>query len=193
MDSKQAILEAATQLICEKGEQLSAITVRDICRRAGVGLGLVNYYFGSKDTLIDLCVEKIINGIVANFAVIREKTDAMPPLEKLLFLGDMTFTFLFEHEAVSRISVLSDLTHPREDDNTHRTFAAYLPLVAACRPEWSDKKIRETTFYLITLMQQSFLRHRQIGPLLGIDFSDAAQRSAYHKKIVAQLLEEDAT
>lgn len=192
MDSKQAILEAATQLISEKGEQLSGITVRDICRRAGVGLGLVNYYFGSKDALIDQCVERIINGIVAKFADIREKTDTLPPMEKLLFLGDMTFTFLFEHEAVSRISVLSDLAHPKEDDNTHRTFTAYLPLVAACRPAWSEKKVQEKTFYLITLMQQSFLRHRQISTLMDIDFSDSAQRSAYHKKIVEQILGEEA-
>ena len=191
MESKQAILEAAAQLIYEKGDQISTITVRDICKRAGVGLGLVNYYFGSKDALIDQCVERIINGIVANFAEIRERTNTMPPLEKLLFLGDMTFTFLFEHEAVSRISVLSDLAHPKQDDNTHRTFSAYLPLVAACRPAWSEQKVRETTFYLITLMQQSFLRHRQISTMLGVDFSDPAQRSAYHKKIVEQLLEED--
>ena len=191
MDSKQAILEAATQLIYERGEQLSTITVRDICKRAGVGLGLINYHFGSKDALMDQCVEKIINGIVASFGEIREKIDTMAPMEKLLFLGDMTFTFLFEHEAVSRISVLSDLTHPKLDDNTHRTFAAYLPLVAACRPDWSEQKVKEKTFYLITLMQQSFLRHRQIGIMLGVDFGDPAQRSAYHKKILEQLLEED--
>lgn len=190
MDSKQAILEAATELIYEKGEQISSITVRDICKRAGVGLGLLNYHFGTKDVLIDLCVEKIINGIIAKFTEIQKESQSLDPMDKLLFLGNMTFSFLFEHEAISRISILSDLAHPQTDDNTHRTFDAYVPLVAACRPKWSEKKIKEKTFYLITLMQQSFLRYRQISVLLNIDFSNPEQRRAYHKKIVQELLEE---
>jgi hypothetical protein len=48
----------------------------------------------------------------------------------------MTLDFLFEHSAVSRISVLRDMQTPKANDNTHRTYAAYLPLVAACRPDW---------------------------------------------------------
>ena len=75
MDNKEAIIQATIKLIEEKGEHLEEVTVREICKRAGVGLGLVNYHFGNKDNLIELCVERIINGIVENFQSIREKTE----------------------------------------------------------------------------------------------------------------------
>ena len=53
MDNKEAIIQATIKLIEEKGEHLDEVTVREICKRAGVGLGLVNYHFGNKDQLIE--------------------------------------------------------------------------------------------------------------------------------------------
>ena len=146
MDNKEAIIQATIKLIEEKGEHLEEVTVREICKRAGVGLGLVNYHFGNKDNLIELCVERIINGIVENFQSIREKTKDLPPFEKLEYLGNMTLDFLFEHYAVSKISVLTDMKNPKPNDNTHRTYAAYLPLVAACRPDWDESTVKERLF-----------------------------------------------
>ena len=62
MDNKEAIIQATIKLIEEKGEHLEEVTVREICKRAGVGLGLVNYHFGNKDKLIEQCIERMING-----------------------------------------------------------------------------------------------------------------------------------
>ncbi|MBD5463780.1 MAG: DUF4368 domain-containing protein [Lachnospiraceae bacterium] len=138
MDNKEIIIQATIELIHEKGEKMNEITVRDICKRANVGLGLVNYHFDNKEKLIKLCVEQMVNGIVDNFRSIREKTEGLSPFEKMEYLGNMTLTFLFEHYAVSKTSILTDMNMPKEDDNTYRTFRAYLPLVAACRPDWDD-------------------------------------------------------
>lgn len=189
MDSKEAIVQAAIALIQEKGEQMDEITVREICKRADVGLGLVNYHFGSKDNLIEICVERIVNGIVDVFGTIREKTRDMAPFEKLEFLGNMTLAFLFDHDAVSRISMLTDLRAPKEDDNTHRTYRAYLPLVAACRPDWDETTVKRKTFCLIAAMQESFLRHREILREQGIDLTNKEERGAFHAQILHDILE----
>ena len=171
MDNKEAIIQATIALLRENGENLEAITVREICKSADVGLGLVNYHFGNKDNLIELCVERIINGIVENFQSIREKTKDLPPFEKLEYLGNMTLDFLFEHYAVSKISVLTDMKNPKPNDNTHRTYAAYLPLVAACRPDWDESTVKRKTFCLISVMQQTFLRYETTSTILDIDLS----------------------
>ncbi len=189
MDNKETIIQATIELINEKGEQMTDITVREICKRANVGLGLVNYHFGNKDKLIELCVERIVNGIVALFGSIREKTEALTAFEKLDYLGNMTLTFLFEHYAVSKISILSDMRAPKEDDNTHRTYLAYLPLVSACRPDWNRETLERKTFYLITVMQQSFLRHKVIQQLYGIDLTLPEERKAFHETILHDILE----
>ena len=167
MDNKEAIIQATIKLIEEKGEHLEEVTVREICKRAGVGLGLVNYYFGNKDKLIEQCIERMINGTVEDFQNIREKTDGLTPFEKLEYLGNMTLDFLFEHYVVSKISVLTDMQCPKENDNTYRTYAAYL----------------------ITVMQQMFLRYEIISQTLGIDLRQKEKRKDFHTKVLHDILE----
>lgn len=189
MDNKEIIIQATIALIEEKGEDLATITIREIAKKAGVGLGLVNYHFENKDKLIELCVARIINGIVEQFQSIREKTEGLTPFEKLEYLGNMTFDFLFEHYAVSRISVLTDMKNPKPDDNTHRTYAAYLPLVAACRPDWGEHTVKRKTFYLISVMQQAFLRYETTSMIIDIDLSQKENRRAWHTQILHDILE----
>ncbi len=191
MDAKEAIIQAAIDLINEKGEEMNTITVREICRKANVGLGLVNYHFGNKDRLIELCVERMVSDIVDIFRSIQEKTAQFSAFERLEYLGNMTFTFLFEHFAVSRTSILSDMCTPKEDDKTYKTYLAYLPLVSACRPDWDEETLKRKTLCLISVMQQSFLRHDVIRQLHGIDLTVPEERKAYHRSILHDILGED--
>lgn len=189
MNNKESIIQATIALIEEKGENINAITMREICKKAEVGLGLINYYFENKDKLIAICVEKIINGIVDKFTTIREQTNDCTPYEKLNYLGNMTLTFLFEHYAVAKISIMTDMYTPKENDNTHRTYLAFLPLVAACRPNWDTEKIRRVTYCLITTMQQAFLRHEIILLTQGVNLLNPEERKAYHSQILKDILE----
>ena len=189
MDNKEAIIEATIALINEKGEQLNEITVREICKKANVGLGLVNYHFGNKDKLTELCVERMISGIVDHFHSIQEKTEGFTPFEKLDYLGNMTLTFLFDHYAISKISILSDMSSPRENDNTHKTYRSYLPLVSACRPDWDKTDVKRKTYCLIAAMQQAFLRHEVILQTQGIDLTVKETCSAFHTQILHDILE----
>lgn len=188
MTAKEKIIETTIALIEERGERTDAITVREICERANVGLGLVNYYFGNKDKLIEVCVEKMINGVVERFTALGEDVSALTPFERLCYLGNMTFDFLFDHCAVSRISVLTDMQSPKANDNTHRTYAAYLPLVSACRPDWSEDRVRRATHYLITVMQQAFLRSDIIMLTQGVCLRDKEERRTYHRQVLEDLL-----
>lgn len=189
MDNREAIMQATIILIKEKGDNLDEITVRQICKKANVGLGLVNYHFGNKDKLIELCVERMVNGIVEQFQNIREKTEQLTPFEKLDYLGNMTLNFLFEHYALSKISIMTDMQTPKENDNTHRTYAAYLPLVAACRPDWDEETVKRKAFCLITIMQQVFVRHEAVSQMTGMDLKTEEARRTFHTQILHDILE----
>ncbi len=184
--SREQIIKAASELIGECGGAIDTVTVRDIAKRAGVGLGLVNYYFG-KDELIELCVERIVNGIVGRFVDIRENV-TMSPLEKLYYLGNMTLDFLFDNRAVSEISMLSDYRAPKAGDNTDRTYNAYLPLVAACRPDLDGEAVARRTFALIAAMQSMFLRRNVIKQIFGVELCDRERRMEFHNAVVRDIL-----
>ncbi|MCI8798343.1 MAG: TetR/AcrR family transcriptional regulator [Lachnospiraceae bacterium] len=189
MDHKEAIMQAAIELIVQNDGHSEEITVREICNRAGGGLGLVNYHFGNKDRLMEQCIERMINGIVERFQHIQENTQSLTPFEKLEFLGNMTLDFLFEHCAVSRISILTDMRAPKDYDNTNRTYLAFLPLVAACRPDLDESGVRRKTFCLITVMQQMFLRVGTVSRVMEVDLTKKENRKAWHSQILHDILE----
>lgn len=188
MSSKDTIIETTISLINEKGEHLEELTMREISKRAGVGLGLINYHFENKEKLIELCVEKIINEIVDKFRDMESHTKNCTPFEKLDYLGNMTLSFLFEHRAVSKISILSDMYTPQGHDNTQRTLQAYLPLVAACLPGADDKTVYQVTLYLISCMQSVFLRHEVLRQTLGINLENPEERKKFHTKMLKWLI-----
>ena len=127
------------------------------------------YHFGNKEKLIEQCIERMINGTVKRFQNIREKTDSFTSFEKLEYLSNMTLDFLFEHYAVfQKFPFLPTCSHRKEGDNTYRTYEAYLPIVAACRPDLDEAAIKRKTLYLITVMQQMFLRYEIISQYWGL-------------------------
>ena len=58
-ETKERILKCATELILERGGDISSVTIRTIAARAGIGVGLTNHYFESKDQLIEECIENV--------------------------------------------------------------------------------------------------------------------------------------
>ena len=101
----------------------------------------------------------------------------------------MTLDYLFAHESIARISILTDMQEPKPEDNTHRTYRAYLPLVAACRPDWDDKTVRKKTFLLVTIMQQTFLRHKIVSGVIDMDLTQMENRKVLHTRILHEILE----
>lgn len=64
---KNQIIEVTTELIEQYNGGTKNITARMIAEKANIGLGLINYHFGSKEKLITECVQRIIGQVVVGF------------------------------------------------------------------------------------------------------------------------------
>lgn len=175
---KNHIIEVTTELIKQHNGNTKGITARIIAAKAGVGLGLINYHFGSKEKLITECVQRIIGKIVTEFQMTTQyKTDK----ERLTACAIYVFDFLFEHSAISRISILSDLQNYTKNCNsvlTQRGFSLSL------KNDLANKDTSMFVFILTAAMQTAFLGSETVSQLLHYDFTKTEDRTAYISKLI---------
>ena len=76
-DLRQKIIDAAKAMLAE-GEDVGKLTVRKIALRAGVGVGLINYHFGSKDNLLSMAIGDQMEHILARYAAQANDTATAP-------------------------------------------------------------------------------------------------------------------
>lgn len=76
---KEKILQATFEIIGSKGVQ--AVTTRKIAARAGVNVAAVNYYFGSKDNVINEALKIFTSKLLSPYLHLDDTT--LPPVERL--------------------------------------------------------------------------------------------------------------
>ena len=186
-DVKEKIINATIEIIGEC-EAVEKVTVRDIAEKAGVGIGLINYHFQTKENLIDICVQKIIGNVIKKFDSISQGIN-MEPLEKLRHLAKLNCSFLVQNKGISRISIHSDVNNGDFNDNTSQTIEAYLPLVkAVCSEKLSDKVIYLMTSIMISAFQSAFMRRDVIMQGLKMDFYDMHYRELIVDMIIDNVI-----
>lgn len=79
--TKERIMEAASQVFCEKG--FKGTTVRDICAEADANVAAINYHFGDKRKLYYQVLQMWMDQSMKHSAMLEESVQALPPDEKL--------------------------------------------------------------------------------------------------------------
>ena len=154
-----------------------------IAAKANVGLGLINYHFGSKEKLITECVQCIIGKVVTKFQMTKQyKTDK----ERLTACATYVFDFLFEYSAISRVSILGDFQNYNENSNSVLTQRGFL---LSLKNSISSEDKSMFVFILTAAMQTAFLGSETVKQLLGYDFTKTDDRAAYISKLVNILFE----
>lgn len=145
-----------------------------IAAKADVGLGLINYHFGSKENLITECVQRIIGKVVTEFQMTGQyETDR----ERLTACATSVFHFLFLHPAISRISILGDLQNYTENCNSVLTQKGFSLSLKNDHITYQDKSM--LIFILTAAMQTAFLGSETVKQLLGFDFAKPVDRLPY--------------
>jgi hypothetical protein len=85
------------------------------------------------------------------------------------------------------ISILGDLSSPQVNDNSIRTAHGF----AYCMSYGIDsEKYIKKAFFLLTILQESFLRKGVLYSNIGVDFFDKKQRDNYIDSIVDMVMGE---
>lgn len=180
---KNRIIEVTTELIEQHNGNIKNITARMIAAKADVGLGLINYHFGSKEKLITECVQRIIGKVVTEFQMTKKYESDK---ERLTACATYVFDFLFEHSAISRVSIFGDFQSYTENCNSVLTQRGFSTLL---KNDISNEDKSMFVFILTAAMQTAFLGSETVKQLLGYDFTKIDDRAAYISKLVDILFE----
>jgi len=184
---KEKIIRVTTELIEKSDGNIEAITIRSISEKAGIGVGLINYHFQTKENLIEICVQKIIEDVISKFKPgIDEKLSYK---ERIKMAAKSVIDFLMENQAVSRISIIGDHYNPQVLDNTMKTvqgFSSYLKDL-----EISDKDKKILLFGFVSTLQTAFLRKDLSKELFGLDFYIKEERDSFIDIIVDSFFKGD--
>lgn len=183
--TKENIIQQTILLIEKYNGDTSQITIRKIAEQAQIGIGLINHYFGSKDHLIEICVQQIIVEVVRSFKL--ENCAGMTPKEITKCTAIQVADFLMNHMQISRLSILGDLNTPKVKDNSISTVYAFAHCMSGGIK--TDKYIKKA-FFLVSILQESFLRKDVLVHNMGIDFYDKNQRDDYINNIIDILMED---
>jgi len=178
-NTKERIIAATIGLINESDGDIASISTRTIAERAEVGVGMVNYHFQTKDRLIEICVERIIGDVISEFRP-EILASQQSPAERVGFTARLVADFLYDNEAMSRISILSDLQHPKDDDNTMLSVRGIEYTIGDTALGEVGSERRLAAFALVSVMQALFLRPHA----LGLDMRDKQQRDELLNQLV---------
>lgn len=188
-NNRDRIIEITTELLKEYNGDTQKITSRIIAQRAGIGLGSVNYFFGSKENLITECIQRDINRMLAGFApdiTDITKDDGLSDRNRLISWASQTFDYLFENQAIAGISILSDMQSYSANSNSVYTQKGF---AFAIRDKQKEERRRLLAFMLVSAMQAAFLARDAAKDILRYDLYSKTGRDSFISDMVTMLFE----
>ncbi|MEG2013561.1 MAG: TetR/AcrR family transcriptional regulator [Anaerovoracaceae bacterium] len=186
--TKDLIIETTIKLIQSAGSDPEQITIRDISKEAGIAVSQINYHFASKENLIAICVQSMIRDVISLFGDTLKQVNDLSSFEKLKHMVNLTFSFLYENENLSRISILTDYQNGALGDNTSLTLKAYFPLIENVCMERNIPNAQLVAESILLTLQGAFLRSNILKDELHTDLRNPQQRTEFVNSVLEQHL-----
>ena len=161
---------------------LDRLTVRQIAERAEVGIGLINYYFKSKDKLISLVVGEVMANLVSDY-LSQESDGDLDPANRLKEMLKALYGFGEKHNKYVHYLIAHTLL---EGD-----LGAAMMLIPRLKEVFPDKdefEVRIIALQILLPIQITSLNPGAFHLYSGIDLGDAGQRNNYIDKLIDNLI-----
>ncbi len=168
LDARERILQATMALLLEH-KSASAVTNRQIAEKAGVNSALINYYYQSKENLINkaaaLCIEQMTGTLFEN-------NEASAPEERLRTLIKTITDFLFDHYDLGALTISAELK-----TGSLTTIRTLLPIIREhYQNTKADDVLKLIALQIIAPLQVIFLNLHGYRDFLGVDVFQKKER-----------------
>ena len=180
-ETKKKIIEVTTALL-DTVENPDNITIRQIAELAGIGVGLINYHFTSRENLMYEAVSVKMESLAGTMDNMDQyKDDPLKYLKEMLInMSDIAM----KNRRFNKISVEYDLLKGN--------FKICLYLLPVLRKIYGDSKseteLRLIAFQIIVTTQSIYLRDDAFHMLTGINVEVKTERDNLLNTIVDNLI-----
>jgi TetR/AcrR family transcriptional regulator, regulator of cefoperazone and chloramphenicol sensitivity len=183
IDPRQRLLDAAIALLAEVKDP-DSLTVRQIADRARVGVGLLNYHFGSKEQLLDQAIAELMQRD-AGLKPAKARTGAEgKPLERVRSILKQTSKVGLRFPSLTRMLAKRALLGG--DYGPERIL---LPLLREhFGAGLSEPEIRVTAIQIVAPLQAMAARAGDFETFTGLDFLDEAVLDRIIDRLVDNIL-----
>ncbi|OKP77637.1 transcriptional regulator [Paenibacillus helianthi] len=150
LETKEKIMRATLELTKQEG--FESITIKKIAEASGTNVALVNYYFGSKDNLMNESVKLILNSFQHTFAVLSDFS--LSPRARLKqFLLDYLQVIRQYPELLSRIILMGKTVFSSQHEYGSFLNLLGFPKIQSTLKELTNEQQPE---HLMTMTMQIF-------------------------------------
>ncbi|WP_176544919.1 TetR/AcrR family transcriptional regulator [Bacillus cereus] len=178
-DPKERIIQVTLEIIGTQGTD--KVTIREIASRVGVNVAAVNYYFGSKNNLIQQSMQYFADKMQEAFSNFQQKEI---PLKDKLYL----FLTTFAETAVTYPGVVKSLVNQMmENGEFHSKIALTMEkgsatieqVIGQLIQSTDKKKLSFITLQLMSSIIYPILMSTQLPMLYGFDYREKEAREEY--------------
>ena len=183
--TKQRMVNATIELICQ-GKKPSEITVADITEKAGVGNGMVNYHFQSKDNLMRTAVKRVTACAKKALPEKLKPFENASAEERLAVILREVTDFFAQNAEISKIAILDNLEN---DDGAPHMFSD-VEVINDCLKELCNDDIQRIwikNYIIAGFLNYIFLKANIIKMETAFDFYDKPQRDQVVDKFIRDL------
>lgn len=184
-DGRQSIIDAARAILNEE-DDIEKITVRQIAERAGVGIGLINYHFKSKDSLLSIAIGDVMTNTILSVT----KTDTcsdLEPVAKLKAMLKELCTLAGSNEKLIRFILAREIM----EGNTQTPLYLVPLLKEIYGNQKDDMQLRIIALQILHPIQVTGLNAAAYHLYSGVDLYNTEQRGCFIDTLIDNLVNQN--
>lgn len=179
-DAKERLMNTVVGLLLEN-KDVSRITNRQIAEMADVNSAMINYYYQSRENLLNMAVTHCMESTAGKLFEVTDKNDS--PSQRIRTMIKAISTFSFGNYSLSTLSIAADIKA-----GSIYTSSLILPLLKEIFPNKSEAELKVTALQIVVPMQIIFLNAENYKKYLSADIYDEAGRNKLLDSMIDNIL-----
>lgn len=189
--AREKLLNAT--VACIEKEGLHSVTIRSIAKEAGVNSAAINYYFGTKDKLVEAALQQAMNNAMENFGMFDEKTD--DPYQVLQAFFRHNFEGIVNYPEISKAHLYTPFIKNEYEQDTKDWFNGFLghmmEAVRGFMPAATEIEVKITVMQIISALVFPGIFSGLFREFLGVDIKDPEFQGKYVDYLVEHYFKRD--